>query len=379
MIIPYGKQFIDNKDISGVALALKNEKITTGKTVINFENSIKNYIKCKYAVVCNSGTSALFLALKAIGTKKNDIIVMPAINFIASYNIARLLGAKIYLSDTDEKTGQMSPTDVENCCKKFKLKKIKAIIPMYNGGFPHNAENFFQFKKKYGAYIIEDACHAFGASYKFKKSFFKVGSCKHVDISTFSFHPLKTITTGEGGLVTTNNQKLFKIIQKIRSHGILRTPNKHWEYDVVIEGLNFRLTDFQAALGTTQLKKINKFINFREKIFNFYNKEFKDIEQIICPKKLSDHKPSYHLYIINFKNVKPKTKIDFIKFMKKNNVIIQQHYIPIYKFKLFKGNYYGTNTENYYKNSVSLPIYYNLNKKKQLYIVNLIKSFFAVN
>lgn len=379
MTIPYGKQFLDNEDISSVAKALKNEKITTGKIVIKFENNITNYIKCKFAAVCNSGTSALFMALRAIGTKENDIIIMPAINFIASYNIARLFKAKIYLTDTDKKTGQMSPSDVENCCKKFKLKKIKAIIPMYNGGYPNNAENFFKFKKKYGSYIIEDACHAFGASYKYKNEFLKIGSCKHADISTFSFHPLKTITTGEGGLVTTNNKKIFEKIKKIRSHGILRAPNKHWKYDVIYEGLNFRLTDFQAALGITQLKKVKKFINSREKIFKLYNKNLKNIKQIICPENLSFHKPSYHLYIINFKKIKPGIKTDFIKFMKKNNVIVQQHYIPIYKFKLFNGNYMNTNSENYFKSSISLPIYYNLKKKTQLHIINLIKKFFTIN
>ena len=379
MIIPYGKQFVDNEDISSVSKALKNEKITTGKIVLNFENNIRNYINCKFAAVCNSGTSALFMALRAIGTKENDIIIMPAINFIASYNIAKLFKAKIYLSDTDKKTGQMSPSDVENCCKKFKLKKIKAIIPMYNGGYPNNAENFFKFKKKYGSYIIEDACHAFGASYKYKNKFFKIGSCKHADISTFSFHPLKTITTGEGGLVTTNNKKIFEKVKKIRSHGILRTSNKHWKYDVIYEGLNFRLTDFQAALGITQLKKVKKFISSRKQIFNFYNKNLKNIKQVICPENSSSHNSSYHLYIINFKNIKPGIKTDFIKFMKKNNVIVQQHYIPIYKFKLFNGNFLNTNSENYFKSSISLPIYYNLKKKTQLHIINLIKKFFTIN
>ncbi len=376
-ITNYGSQFVDSADIKSVAKALKQKNLTNGSLTPLFEEKLKLFLNVKYACSCNSGTSALFLALKAIGTKENDIIIMPAVNFIASYNISKLFNARIYLSDTDKKTGQMSPEDVENCCKKFKLKKIKAIIPMYNGGYPNNAENFLKFKKKYGSYIIEDACHAFGSSYKFKKNFHMVGSCRHADISTFSFHPLKTITTGEGGLVTTNNKKLFEKIQKIRSHGILRTQNQHWQYDVVFEGLNFRLTDFQAALGLSQLKKIKKFLNYRENIFNFYNKNLKNIKQIRCPKRILYQKPSYHLYIINFKKINLKTKIKFIKFMKKNNVIVQQHYIPIYKFKSFKGKFINTNTEYYFKSSISLPIYYNLKKEKQLHIINLIKKFFT--
>jgi len=214
--IPYGKQYIDNKDIKVVSDALKKKLITTGDHVLKFEKKIQNFLNCKFSFTCNSGTSALFLAMQSIEVKKNDIIIMPAINFVASYNVAKLFNAKVYLADVDKYSGQMSPQNVIDICEKFKLKKVKAIITMYNGGYPANAQNFKKFKKKYNCFIIEDACHALGASYKNGKKNIKIGSCAHSDISTFSLHPLKTITTGEGGIVTTNSKKLGEKIRKLR-------------------------------------------------------------------------------------------------------------------------------------------------------------------
>ena len=161
-IIPYGRQFIDQQDIISVTQSLMKDKITTGLLVDKFEKEINKYLKCKYSVTCNSGTSSIYLALQSIQLKKNDIIIMPSINFIASYNIAKLFGAKVYVADVNSESGQMRPEDVINCCKKFKLKKIKALILMYHGGYPENAEKFRKFRKKLGCYIIEDACHAFG-------------------------------------------------------------------------------------------------------------------------------------------------------------------------------------------------------------------------
>ena len=210
---------------------------------------------------------------------------MPSVNFISSYNICKTLGAKIYLADVDEYTGQMTPRTLNQCIKKYKLKKVKAIIPMYNGGFPANAENYLYFKKRLKSYIIEDACHALGSSYLYKKKIFKIGSCRHSDISTFSLHPLKTITTGEGGLITTNNLKLDKKIKMLRSLGIKRNKSNHWNYDVVMKGFNFRLNDFQSALGISQLSQIEKFLKKRKKIAFFYDKYLSKITDINIRKR----------------------------------------------------------------------------------------------
>ena len=377
--IPYGKQFIDTSDIRSVSKSLKGRLITTGNYVKKFEVDIKRYLKCKHVSTCNSGTSAIYLAFKAINIKRNDIIIMPSINFVASYNIAKSFGAKIYLADVDRYSGQMSPANVQDVCKKFKLNKVKAIVTMYNGGYPSNIENFKRLKKKLKTYIIEDACHALGSEYINKKKKYKVGSCAHSDISTFSLHPLKTITTGEGGIVTTNSKILDYKIKKFRSHGIDKHKKDHWKYEVLYNGMNFRLNDFQCALGISQLKKINKFILYRKKIAKKYSKELKLISHINCPNFYKKYISANHLYLLNLNKPNMKLKEKFIKYMLKSKIILQYHYIPIYKFKFFSGKYIGKNAEIYYNSTVSLPIYFGLKYNEQKFIINKIKKFFKYN
>jgi dTDP-4-amino-4,6-dideoxygalactose transaminase len=377
-IIPYGRQHIDKSDIQEVAIALSKDKLTTGELTLKFEKKIGEFLNCKYSITCNSGTSALFIALNVLNLKKGDKIIMPSINFISSYSVAKFLGAKVYLADVDRFTGQMRPEDVENCCKKFGIKNFDILVVMYNGGYPQNAEKFKQLKNKYKCYIVEDACHALGSSYRYKKKYYKVGSCKHSDICTFSLHPLKTITTGEGGIVTTNNKILFDKMKMIRSLGIKRSNKKHWEYDVLLKGLNLRLTDFQSALGLSQLKKINKFIQKRKKISLKYNEEIKKIKQISLPKFKNNYKSSHHLYIIHLQKQNMNLKEKMIKFMLKNRVMLQYHYIPIYKFKIFQDKYINKNAEIYYNNAISLPIYYSLHETDQNLIIRLLKKFFKL-
>ena len=373
--IPYGRHFIDSNDIRSVTKALKQEKITSGKEVLKFEKRLTNFFGSKFVTVCNSGTSALFLAFSSINLKKKDIIIMPSINFVASYNVAKLFGASVFLADVNKYTGQMSPNDIVKCCQKNNIKKIKAILTMYNGGYPQNAEKFFYLKKKFNCYIIEDACHALGAKYKYKGNFLKIGCCKHSDISTFSLHPLKSITTGEGGIVTTNSKFLDDKIKKIRSLGINRKRNTHWDYDVLYNGLNLRLNDFQCALGLSQLKKLNSFLKSRKVIADRYTKELKYNDNIFTPNYSSNYKSSYHLYIINFKIKNLAIKEKLIKFMLQKKIILQYHYIPVYKFKVFNDRYEGKNAEYYYKTSVSLPIYHGLKFREQSRVIKLLKTF----
>jgi dTDP-4-amino-4,6-dideoxygalactose transaminase len=378
-IIPYGRQYTDSNDIRIVSKAIKEDLITTGRYVKKFENKISNFLKVKYVASCNSGTSALHLALMAIDLKKDDVIIMPAVNFIAVYNMARLMSAKIFLADVDPLTGQMTPKTLLKCIKNNKLKKIKVIVTMYLGGYPQNVIEFYNIKKKFNCFLIEDACHAFGAKYLFSKKFLFIGSCKHSDISTFSLHPVKTITSGEGGLVTTNNKVFYNKIVCLRSHGINKDKNYHWKYNLNRIGFNYRLSDINCALGLGQLKKINKFLNYRKKIFKIYKAELKkNISAAIIPSYLIN-KPSFHLFLIsiNFKKIK-STKNKLLKFLRKNNIFCQYHYIPIYKFKLFNKKInlkYYKGTEFYYKNTVSLPIFYNLNISLQKKIIKRIKFF----
>lgn len=377
--IPYGRQFLDKKDKLLVLNSLSNDLITTGPYVKKFEHELKNYLNCKFSYVCSSGTAAIHLAMLSIELKKNDVVLMPAVNFIASYNLAKTMQLKVYLVDVDEHTGQITPKKIIECIKKNKIKKIKALVVMYHGGFPENLKGFYDLKKKYNFFIIEDACHALGSEYNFKNKYFRIGSCIHSDISTFSLHPLKTITSGEGGIITTNNNKIAKNIKLFRSHGISRNKKQYWKYDVLKHGFNYRLSDINCALGLSQLKKINLFLKKRKKIYEKYiNELVKFNSEFTVPNYSKNIKPSFHLFLINiiFKRLN-KNKDHFIKYLIKNNILPQQHYIPIYRFKVYKENAKNfPGSEKYFKNTVSIPIFVNLNTKNQNKIINIIKNYF---
>jgi len=376
--IPYGRQFIDSQDIRLVSKALKEDLITTGDYVKKFENKISKFLKVNFSLSCSSGTSALHLSLLAINLKKNDVIIMPSVNFIAAYSMAELFQARIFLADVDSRTGQMTPGTLLSCIKENKIKNIKAIITMYLGGYAENIYEFYKIKKKYNCYLIEDACHALGSAYKYKNNIYKVGSCMHADLSTFSLHPVKTITSGEGGIVTTNNINFYKRILLYRSHGIIK--KNHWNYDIKFAGFNYRLSDVNCALGLSQLKKIKEFLKFRKNIFNFYKKKLNDQKVLHFPCYKNIKLSSFHLFIIkiNF-NQLSVNKDYFIKAMLKNKIILQFHYKPIFLFKkLLKKKYNKKNFSGaikYYKSFVSLPIYYGLTNGKLMYIIKKIKLF----
>jgi len=273
----------------------------------------------------------------------------------------------------------MNPKTLIDCINKHKIKKIKAVITMYLGGYPENVIEFFKIKKKYKFFLIEDACHALGAQYFYNKNFIPIGSCKHSDITTFSLHPVKTITSGEGGLVTTNNRLIYNQISLLRSHGIKKNKKFHWKYNISKPSFNYRLSDLNCALALSQLKKINKFINYRKKIYYFYKNHLKTNNKFINFPNYTCVKPSYHLFLISINFKITKEKDEFLKFLKKKNIYCQFHYIPIYKFKLFKekinlNSFFGSN--KYFKNNISLPIFYNLEPFLQKKIINKINTFF---
>lgn len=382
--ISYNKQYIDKKDYKEVLKSLKNSLITTGPYVTKLESKLSEYLGVKNVVTCSSGTSALYIALRSLGLGKNDSVIMPAINFIASVNMAKILGIKIYLCDIDEETGQMTPEKFEKCIKLNKLKKISAVITMYLGGNPNNLISFYKLKKKYNFYLIEDSCHALGSEYIYKKEKFKIGSCKHSDISTFSLHPVKSITAGEGGFLTTNSKILADKFKLLRSHGIERSNKfkKYWKYDVIFPSFNFRMSDINASLAFSQLKKINKFVKVRNNIANIYSKNLAKIFEVVkvikAPKKCIS---SYHLLVlnINFQNLKIN-KETLIKIMNKNNIFPQYHYIPIYKFSYYKFLKRGQDfksSEKYYKSAISMPIYYELSTKNLMKVIKSVKDILS--
>lgn len=380
--INYGKQSIQGVDKKQVLKTLSSEFLTTGPEVKKFEKKFSNYVKAKYSISCSNGTVALYLAFRAIGLKKNDIIIIPSINFIAAANMASLLRANIYLADVDPLTGQMTPETLKRCIEKNKLKKIKAICTMYNGGNPLHAKEFFLISRKKKSYLIEDACHALGGKY-LRNNEIKVGSCKYSDISTFSFHPVKPITSGEGGMISTNSNAIKKKIMLLRNHGIVKKSNlykNNWSYDVVDHGFNFRLSDIHASLGSSQLKYLNFFIKKRNNIAKAYNMFLKKNKFINIKNNFFFNTYSgWHLYVahINFKKLKI-TKEKLIQALYKKKIIVQVHYIPTFLFKKFKKlkrseNFIGAN--QYFNSALSLPIYPDLKLrevKKIIFILNKI-------
>jgi len=380
--IPYGRQYVDINDIKEVSKALKQDLITTGGYVKKFEDKISKFLEVKYALSCSNGTAAIHLAFMAINLKKNDIIIMPAVNFIASYSMAKFMNAKVYLADVDSLTGQMTPKTLIDCIRKYKIKKVKAVLTMYLGGYPENVIEFYKIKKKYKFFLIEDACHALGAKYFYNKRYFLIGSCRHSDIATFSLHPVKTITSGEGGVVTTNSKFIYNQMILLRSHGIKKDKNFHWKYEILKPSFNYRLSDLNCALALSQLKKISKFLNYRKKIYDLYRSQIKIKNNLINFPKYNNAQSSFHLFLlsINFNKVKKK-KHEFLKFLKKNNILCQFHYVPIYKFKLFKDKInlnYFLGSDKYFRNVISLPIFYNLKLVLQKKVINQINKFLKI-
>jgi len=370
--LPYGKQLIDKQDIQFVSKSLEEKLITGGNYVKKFERKVSTFLKNKFTISCNSGTSALHLALLSINVKKNDAVIVSSITFVAAINMLGNLGAKIYLADVDKNSGQITTNTVKECIKFNKIKKVKCIITTYLGGHISQVEEFYKLKKELNFYLIEDACHAFGTKYILNKKKHFVGSCKHSDLCTFSLHPIKTITSGEGGLITTNNKKLYNNIMLLRSHGILRS-NKHFVYNVVTQGFNYRLSDINCALGLSQIKKTIKFVKKRQKIAENYNKLLKDYTKIVSrPYYKNNLLSSWHLYQIkiNFKKFNI-SKEDLIKRLIKKKITTQIHYIPIYKHKIYKNlkKKIHKNSKIFYGQTLSLPIFVNLKYSEQKYIV----------
>lgn len=378
----YGKHHIDNSDVKSVIKVLKSDFLTKGPEINKLEQKLSKKLNVKYVSVCNSGTAALHLSLLAIDLKKNDYVVMPAINFIASYNLCKSMGAKIILIDVDELSGQMIPNKIIKKIKSLKNVKIKAIINMMHGGYPQYLKEMHKLKNSLKCHLIDDSCHALGAEFKFKDKVYKIGSCKLSDLSTFSLHPVKSITAGEGGIVTTNNKKFYQKIVSFKEHGLERDKKKYWDYKHSNYGFNYRLSEINSALALSQLNKLDKFVKERKRIANFYLKKLSLYKEIKFPNYELNNKSSYHLFLIhlNFEFLK-NNKDYFIKYLNSKKIYPQFHYKPIYRldndYRFKKKEFAGS--EKYYESALSLPIYYGLKFKEQIYIIRAIINFLKFN
>lgn len=380
-MIPYGKQDISLSDIKEVTKILKSDFITQGSTVPKFEHAINNYCGSNYSVAVNSATSALHIACLSLGLKKDDFLWTSPISFVASANCALYCGASVDFVDICPNTFNICPNKLEQKLIKAKKNNVlpKIIIPVHLAGQSCDMEKIFILGKKYGFKIIEDASHAIGGKYKD----LAIGSCKFSDITIFSFHPVKIVTTGEGGIAITNKKKIYEKLLMLRSHGIIKDPNLmsgkidgEWYYQQIDLGFNYRLTDIQASLGISQLKRVDEFVKKRNKIALYYNKHLSNLP-LKLPFVKKQNYSSFHLYIIRIDRSLVKTSHkDFFSNLRKNKIGVNLHYIPIHYHPYFKklGFKKGQfpEAEKYYKEAISIPIFPKLKQNELNYIVKTI-------
>lgn len=381
----YGRHFIFDDDKNSVLDALNSGQLTQGNLISKFESIICKYTGAKYAVAVSSCTAGLHLSCTALGIKKNDNVIVPAITFVSTANAVIYNNANVILSDIDLDTLNISQDNIE---KISKTKKIKAIMPVHFAGYPCEIKKIRYKNKK--QIIIEDAAHALGARYSDGS---KVGSCKYSDATVFSFHPVKPITAGEGGVVTTNSFTLYKKLMRLRSHGINKLDdafeNKKyaftngklnpWFYEMKELGYHYRITDIQCALAISQMKKLDKFISRRKKIAGIYRKKFNNLNKISIAHKKDFNSSGHHLFILrfDFKNMSID-KVNLMNELKKLKIGTQVHYIPIslhpfYK-KTLKGNFNIKNAMRYYDECLSIPLFYDLSLNEQNYVIeNIIR------
>ena len=376
-MIFYGKQFLDNEEVNAVKKVLKSEFITQGPKSREFEQNLKNRFKSKYCLALSSGTAALHLAGKALGWKKNDLVLTTPITFLATLNSIIYNNASPVLVDINKYTLNIDLNLLEDkiISLKKKNKKIKSVIGVDFSGSPCEWKEIKFLSKKYNFTTINDNCHAIGAKYLNDIGY----AVKYADIVTHSYHPVKNITTGEGGALFTNNKNFYEKIKNLNSHGVIK--GKNWNFKLTDIGFNYRLNEISSAIGISQLKKLNNFLKKRRIIAKNYDNFFKKFNNVKTPYKNKNFKSAYHLYTLSFDFKKNKiNKSNFFNFMKKHGFSLQVHYVPLFFHKIYK-NYLKfslskyTNSITYYDQSFSIPIYPSLKKSDQDKLKLLIKKY----
>ena len=351
--LPYGKQTIDDEDINEVVNTLKSPLITQGPKIEEFEKALAKYCGAKYAVAFNSGTSALHGAYFAVGLGKGDEIITSPNTFVATSNAALYLKANVKFSDIELKTGNIDVSKIKTS------ENTKLITPVHYSGNPVDLAELSEIEN---VKIIEDGAHALGAQYNSKK----IGTLSYSEMAMFSFHPVKHITTGEGGIIVTNNDEYYEKLQLFRSHGItkdnlINESHGDWYYEMQYLGFNYRITDIQCALGLSQLKKLDSFVKSRRKIASIYNEIFEDNPYFDVTIEKENRKSAYHLYPILLKDEFVKYKKEIFTKLRANGLGVQVHYIPVYKQPYYQSLGFKDNScpvcEEFYKKEISIPMY----------------------
>ena len=368
-MIPYGKQSIDQSDIDAVVETLKSPFLTQGPKVKEFEEKLAAYSGAKYAVAVSNGTAALHVAYLAAGIKAGDEVITSPNTFVATSNMLLVIGAKPVFCDLRPDTCNIDETKIE----KLITKKTKAIVPVHFAGNPCDMDKIKSIAKKHKLLVIEDACHALGASFKDKK----IGSIG--DMSVFSFHPVKSITTGEGGAILTDNKKFYEKMLTLRSHGIHK--DKKGLVVMTHMGWNYRITDIQAALGVSQLKKLDGFIDARRQVVKWYEEAFKGAGGIILPEETAGSKSAWHVYVIRVKN--KKDRFPLANFLKEKGIGINFHYPAVYGQPYYRKNGYAKTklkeADLYNITAITLPLFPNLSRQEVKLIVRSINEYFIKN
>ncbi|MCX7748482.1 MAG: UDP-4-amino-4,6-dideoxy-N-acetyl-beta-L-altrosamine transaminase [Clostridia bacterium] len=372
--IPYAKQWIDEDDIDAVVEALKSDYLTTGPKIKEFEKKLADYVGVKYAVALSNGTAALHAACLAAGIGPGDEVVTSPMTFAASGNCVLYVGAKPVFADINPLTYNVDPEDI----KRRITGTTKALIPVHYTGQPCNMDEVMKIARENNLVVIEDAAHALGAEYKGKKA----GSMGHMAI--FSFHPVKHITTGEGGMVVTNDRDIYEKLIMFKSHGITRDKSKllteegPWYYEQQFLGYNYRMTDIQAALGVSQLGKLDDFIQKRRKLVELYNKEFENFEGIKTHHQMKEGKSAWHLYVIQLKGNLWLRRREIFEELLKRKIGVNVHYIPVYYHPFYQELGYKKglcpNAEKLYEGIITLPLYPRMTEEDVLYVVKCVKE-----
>lgn len=382
-MIYYGHQHITEKDIQAVERVLHSDWLTQGPAIEAFEKKVANYCGARYAVAVTNATSALHIACKAVDLGEGDVLWTSPITFTASANCGRYCGADVDFVDIDDKTYNMSVAELRHKLE-IAVNKPKVVIPVHLAGQSCDMEAIKALADEYGFKIIEDASHATGADYKNTK----VGSCRYSDMTVFSFHPVKIVTTGEGGIVLTNNKELYEKLKLYRSHGITRDSDLMtqeadgpWYYQQIELGFNYRMTDMQAALGCSQMDSLDEFVARRRYLVKRYNEKLKNLP-LRTPYQDEATNPSWHIYIIrvDFTKVKLSKKEIFAR-MRDSGIVLNLHYIPVHtqpyyqKLGFQKGDF--PVSEKYYEEAITLPLYYDLTDEQQDEVIEALKEVLA--
>ena len=372
--IPYGMHWIDEEDINEVANVLRSKWITTGPKIKEFEDALCAYIGCRYCVAVNSGTSALDIAVQSLDLPVGSEIITTPFTFVATSNSIIYNNHKPIFADICSDTFNIDPEDI----RRKITKNTKAIIYVDYAGQPCDIKAIKEIADEFDLYLIEDACHAIGAEYEKKK----VGN--FADLTIFSFHPVKHITTGEGGAVVTDNKELYEKLSLLRTHGIDKNtmdrfgPDASWAYDMKYLGRNYRITDFQAALGISQLKKLDGFIDRRIELASIYNELLSDIDFVSLPIVINNVKHAWHIFTILLD--KSINRDEFFKYMKSAGIGVNVHYIPAYRHSYYVDNFNFHReafpvTEDTFKRIITLPLFPKMEKDKLEYVVETIKAY----